>query len=423
MSKQWTRRDLLRGGAAALALSALPWWQRVALADQAAPSTQNLIMVFASGGWDATIALDPKPGMDTIDVAPGTLRTFGNTPIWTGDDRPAVTTFFEDFGSICAVVNGIGVRSIAHEECTKRIMTGTNSDASPDIAAIAGVSLGSETAVPYMVLGQNAYPGQYGGSTGRAGSAGQLVTLLDPRGAYSRNIAATINQRFDGSSQEEALIKAYAKQRIEADKAKRAGTQRNARKFEDLALSLDRRDKLKPLLNSVSDLSAQLEFPSQIEMSLKVLKEGISRTTQIQLDGFDTHSENNLQQAALHQVLYTGLHALMSGLEREGLLANTTVVVLSEMSRTPQLNESMGKDHWPVTSALVLGANVAGGRAHSATDDQFQSMPINLQTGMADQNGQGLTSASFAAGVIDLLGVDTSLHFPGVAPLASLKKG
>jgi hypothetical protein len=416
----FSRREWLKGALAAAALSSLPWWRRMASA-QSVDLPRNLLLVFAQGGWDVTTTFDPKLGLDTVDSPPGDLQRFGELTLLTGPQRPAVARFFTDFGAISAVVNGVEVRSIAHEECAKRIFTGTNSDASPDVAAISGVHHGADLAVPYMILGNTAYTGPFGGSTGRAGAAGQLVTLLHPDASYGKNFGG--QGRFDGDAQEEALIRDFVAARARRDKALRAGDAgRNARKFDDLIGSIDRRDKLKALIRGGSDLSTQLELRPQMELAIKCFKENLSRAAVVEHGvEWDTHSESDPQQMANFEDLFGHLHFLMTSLERERLLDSTTVVVLSEMSRTPKRNEAMGKDHWPVTSALVIGTNVRGGRAYGATDDQLQSLPINLDTGLVDQQGQGITSASFAAGLLHLVGVDHAPWFPDTAPLRAIK--
>jgi len=60
--------------------------------------------------------------------------------------------------------------------------------------------------------------------------------------------------------------------------------------------------------------------------------------------------------------------------EGGSLLDQTTVLVMSEMGRTPIHNAAIGKDHWPVTSAMLVGAGVAGGRVVGATDDELESL-------------------------------------------------
>ena len=56
-----------------------------------------------------------------------------------------------------------------------------------------------------------------------------------------------------------------------------------------------------------------------------------------------------------------------NGADGAPLLQNTMIAVLSEMGRTPQLNQSQGKDHWPFTSAMLISDGCEGGRVLGAT--------------------------------------------------------
>jgi hypothetical protein len=51
------------------------------------------------------------------------------------------------------------------------------------------------------------------------------------------------------------------------------------------------------------------------------------------------------------------------------LLDETLVLSLSEMGRAPVINGSGGKDHWPYTSALLVGGGLSGGRVLGGTDE------------------------------------------------------
>lgn len=418
------RRQLLAGGLAAMASAALPWWQRLALA-QDGPRERNLLMVFVAGGWDVTASVDPKPGLTTIDSPPGDVRLFRNTPVLVGDDRPAVAQFFESWGDSCAVVNGIEVRSIAHEECTKRILTGSSRDAQPDIGAITGAERGASLAVPYMILGNTAFAGAFGGATGRAGVVGQLTTLLDPNYTYSAFFGRN-TPRFKPTGGEADLIRRRLIRRAEGHRAAAAAESLNKRRLEDFIASLERRDLLRPLLDTENeDLAFQLEFAPQVDLALRLFKDGLSRAVLIEHSGqWDSHANNNALQLPLHQDLYGNLNALMERLVREDLFESTVVVVMSEMARTPKLNGERGKDHWPVTSALVIGSDIRGGQVYGGTDAFQNSVKVNLATGKPDETARGgVTAASFASGVLTLMGVDTQPYFPGVDPLRGFLPG
>lgn len=61
--------------------------------------------------------------------------------------------------------------------------------------------------------------------------------------------------------------------------------------------------------------------------------------------------------------------ALIEDLDERGLLDSTLVVALGEFGRTPRINASAGRDHWPdCYSALVAGGGVRGGYVHGASD-------------------------------------------------------
>ncbi len=67
---------------------------------------------------------------------------------------------------------------------------------------------------------------------------------------------------------------------------------------------------------------------------------------------------------------------------------DTVVPVISEMGRTPRHNAAGGKDHWPWTSAMLVGPNVVGRRAYGITDGWLQASPVSLATGDPDDAGQ-----------------------------------
>ena len=63
--------------------------------------------------------------------------------------------------------------------------------------------------------------------------------------------------------------------------------------------------------------------------------------------------------------------ALIEDLEQRGLLESTLVVAWGEIGRTPRVNATGGRDHWPyVFSAAFAGGGVQGGRVVGSSDHQ-----------------------------------------------------
>lgn len=416
-----TRRSFLVGGAAALGAAALLPSARQAQADATRPP-RNLIVILAYGGWDVTYALDPKPGLPGIDAPAGAVQMFGDLPIFTDAARPNVTTFFQAYGSLCAVVNGIQVQSIVHPDCTKRILTGTASDANPDLGAITAYELGRDLPAPYLVLGPTAYTGPLASIAARAGTLNQIRTLLDPTLAFPN---ATGIPRFAPDADEEALIRQYVEARAAREQAIRGAHGYNKARFEDFRSSLTRGDVLKQFSGGFGDdFAVTLGLSDQIVLGLDAMQGGVCHSLYLEqaFAQWDTHT-NNASQALLHEDFYASLKLLLDELTaRPGkatgskMIDETVVAVLSEMSRTPKLNAQMGKDHWPVTSAMFFGAGVAGGRAYGKSGDELEAAPIDLATGAPDPAGKQLQYGNLAAGVLELVGVDPAAHLPNSEP-------
>jgi uncharacterized protein (DUF1501 family) len=89
-----------------------------------------------------------------------------------------------------------------------------------------------------------------------------------------------------------------------------------------------------------------------------------------------------------------GLAALIKDLDQNGLLESTLVMVSSEFGRTPKINATAGRDHWPkVFSVMLAGGGVKGGIVYGASDatatepDRDAVDPADLATTMYHQLG------------------------------------
>ena len=61
--------------------------------------------------------------------------------------------------------------------------------------------------------------------------------------------------------------------------------------------------------------------------------------------------------------------ALISDLEQTGLLKETVVMVSSEFGRTPKINATAGRDHWPkVFSVVLAGGGIKGGSVFGSSN-------------------------------------------------------
>ncbi|MCA9148337.1 MAG: DUF1501 domain-containing protein [Planctomycetales bacterium] len=90
-------------------------------------------------------------------------------------------------------------------------------------------------------------------------------------------------------------------------------------------------------------------------------------------NGQDANWDSHANLFARHRELLSpfdqGFSALIEDLDQRGLLDSTLVIVTGEFGRTPRVNTSGGRDHWPdCYSAVVAGGGVAAGSTYGESD-------------------------------------------------------
>ena len=102
-------------------------------------------------------------------------------------------------------------------------------------------------------------------------------------------------------------------------------------------------------------------FGLQALLATRLVEKGVP-FVEINLGGWDTHTNNFNAVAGRAAVLDPALSGLLRVLRSKGLLDSTLVVCMGEFGRTPRINRNTGRDHFPrCFSALVAGGGVNGG--------------------------------------------------------------
>ena len=419
-----TRRGFLGSSAAAAAALSLP-----GLAN-ASDGNKRLVVVFARGGWDVSYCLDPKPGSSGVDgpeldaaIVGGSeeVRSYGDLRVAVNDAvRPSVSAFFDRWAPRSAIVNGIWVGSIAHAECSVRMLTGTRDGGAPDVGAIGGYAFGQEAPVPYMDLGGRGRLGSLAAYSGKTGTRNQIKLLLDREVFVPAPDGSDLSYpHFVPDAAQDDLIQAFVSGRGEGLRSRRGAFGRNQQLLTDWTEARSRAAQLRTegaFFADQLELGAQLDLASQAAAAIDLLQANLCRT--VALDSrlsWDTH-DSNIDQHQHHERLFQGLSALVDGLEAADLMDDTVVLVVSEMTRTPRRNGDDGKDHWPVTSALVVGGSgtpLVGGRTFGATNDSLDAEPVDLATGDVSASGIPMRYEHFAAGILSLLDIDPGGWLPG----------
>ncbi len=379
----------------------------------------RFVFVLAPGGWDTTRVFTPQFDTELVDMEPLAERgDVGGVAFVDHPERPSVRSFLEAHAAQTLIWNGILVPSVAHRSCMRLLLTGSTADGQADWPAWIAASSSSWT-IPHLVLDGPGFPGPHGGSVVRTGAGGQLAGLL---GGELLDRISPLPPRL--SPEVQALVDARARARAVAAQAA-ARTTRDRALAEAHAVSLDR---VEGLLASAPTLPWDTggTFGGQIDLAVAALGAGVCRSCSLTFGTeteWDSHYLNDERQGPLFEGLFSGLGVLLDSLastfDLEGapLSESTVVVVLSEMGRTPLENASKGKDHWPYTSALLVGPGVTGGRVVGALDEYSAGRPLDPLSGDVAEGGVEADGLTLGATLLALAGVDPSEALPGVEPL------
>ena len=90
------------------------------------------------------------------------------------------------------------------------------------------------------------------------------------------------------------------------------------------------------------------------------------------------------------------------------------------MGRHPQFNTWGGKDHWTFTSAMLIGAGVAGGQVVGALDGDALGQKVALASGEPSDSGVILSAEHLGATLLALGDLDPSDHIIDAAPIEAV---
>ena len=105
-----------------------------------------------------------------------------------------------------------------------------------------------------------------------------------------------------------------------------------------------------------------------VEQDVPFIEISLSSVEGQQVFGWDTHSGNFATVQSLCEVLDPAWATLIDDLQQRGLLDTTLVMWMGEFGRTPRINGSGGRDHFPnAWSTVLCGGGIRGGQPYGST--------------------------------------------------------
>jgi uncharacterized protein (DUF1501 family) len=421
------RRNFIQMLAATGMTASLPLTANKAFA--AAPD-HFLVVVNAGGGWDPTSLCDPKgdlqqysserPGsnkdgsinsvaLDPTKVASGIQ--WSDIPIIDGNEanpggatlrvREQFDKFFPVYADRLTVINGIDNGTNNHSSGNRATWSGNLEMGYPSLAALFAASKNPSLPMAYISNGGYDFTASLV-SRARASSATFIDDLADPNSAeYLYRSAENSGQDVDIYKQ----IKLAQKQRLARQQAQAELPLRRQQlnqlftvrqEDNDLAKLSTEKNAIEATLPTNAHMNNRDQgFKRQASLVAAAFKSGVAASANISTGGFDTHGNHDSSQYQSLGDLLEGIIYLQEALEIAGIANKTTVVIGSDFGRTPYYNSNNGKDHWPVTSMMVMhpSGSAKGGKVFGASTNMYRSQKLDFTTGGVNTTGQLLTPA------------------------------
>jgi len=378
---------------------------------------QSVIQIFLPGGMAHQESWDPKP------YAPSEYRgPFGtiNTSI-KGIKFSQNLKHLSKIADKMTIIRSMAHGEAAHERGTHNMFTGYRPSpalAFPSMGSVVSHELGPRNNLPPYVCVPNV-PNEFANSGYLSSAFGPFAIGSEPsRGDFQvrdlnmpdgvdqerfnrrRSLLETVDHHFKSLEESDALdsmdaFYQHAYKLISSQEAREAFN-------------------LKAEPEEVRKRYGE-NTPGQRMLLARRLVEAGTRFVSLTAGGWDHHDnikngiEKNLPSVD------QAVAALISDLDERGLLDSTLVMVTSEFGRTPKINGTGGRDHWP----RVFSIGLAGGGTHRGlvhgSSDSLGGEPEEDKVGIED----------LAQTVYNQLGItgDKELMSPGDRPIEIVDGG
>ena len=426
------RRDLLTliaGSTAAYVLR--PRW---AWATASARADDFFIFIHAAGGWDVTLWSDPRNERKGL-IEPASAGSIEATGLkhWKstrGSEQtfelvtppgsslvlgPAIGDLY-DLHDRITIINGIAMNTVSHADGTAYSTTGRHRTGGvlpeSSIDVLITNELGTKQLMPDVSvqfpsafvgesLDKHAIPLQVGSVDAITKSFERSNSYLDVK---DRNaVSALLGDEAAQLAARSTHPKVYEQL---------AGQQK------DLTALLDgsfvSTFGAKELRAAYPQFNYQARFGDRAVVAafaVEAMKRNAVRTVSFGLGGLDTHFANYKLHGHLLQELFDLIATMVKLLDttphptKPGtkLSEHTHILVVSEFCRTPQINPSGGRDHYPNNSALVISPRFKAGRVYGRTDPD-QLLPA--VSGKFSDGDRAIAPSDILATFLGAFGID-----------------
>ena len=361
---------------------------------------KSVINIFLPGGIATQESWDPKPLAPSEYRGPYKAIETAVSGIQLSELMPNVAKIMDRATIIRSMTHG----EAAHERGTHSMFTGWSPSPAiqyPSMGSIISHELGNRNNMPSYVSVPN-QANEFAGTGFLSTKFGTFGLGSDPASSdfKVRDLSLPDNitvDRFDRRKNLLELVDSKFKAAEKDSDAIKAVDEFYGQAFSMISskeaiesFDLDKESK------ELRDKYGRNQAGQRLIMARRLIEAG-TRFVTVTYGSWDHH--DNIQNSMQSNVpaLDQALGALIEDLEERDLLKDTLVLVTSEFGRTPKINRTAGRDHWPrVFSSFIAGGPVKKGFVYGRSDDLSNAV---------DENP--VTPGDVSATVFDLLGIDT----------------
>ena len=383
----FSRRAFL-GSAAATAsalganLSGLECFGQAAFADQLKTDQKRVILLWLAGGASQLETWDPKPGRDTG----GPFRAIP-TSVPGVHISELLPNMAQRLSQHTAIIRSLNTRNGDHGGAAELMLKGRRGDATvpyPDLGAMIARELGrAESSVPDFVAFYSETEGR--GNTllgpGFLGSRYAPIQLFeDPIPQDIRRL----EEISEGDHQDRERLRNLLSQRFLRNRgSSTANSHKSAYERVRGLMACDHLFDIEHEPQAVRDLYGPTRFGQQCLAARRLVEAGVPFVS-VARAWWDSHGQNFETHLELVSELDHVMSVLLDDLQQRGLLEHTLVITIGEFGRTPQINASLGRDHFASAwSCSLSGCGIRPGSVYGKTDADGKTV-IDGEMGAGD---------------------------------------
>jgi hypothetical protein len=369
------RRDFLgtvaaAGAAFAADMTALEVLKAPALAGEMKKGQKRVILLWLAGGSSQLETWDPKPGAPTGGPFRAIPTSVPGTHIC--ELMPEMAKRMQH----TCILRSLNTKDGDHGGASKMMMRGRRDEPSlkyPDLGAVLARELGrADSVVPDYV----SFYSETEGRDFAPGAAGFLGSRYAPM-ELTKNMMPENIRRLDGISEidhrERADLRNLLSQQFARGRSSNTlGSHNEAYQRVRGLMASDTLFDIERESASVRDRYGPTQFGQQALIARRLVEAGVP-FVRVARAWWDSHGQNFETHQELVPELDHVMSTLIDDLKQRGLLENTLIVTLAEFGRTPNINASLGRDHFASAWSVTLtGAGVKGGACYGKSDAQGQ---------------------------------------------------